>query len=331
MDEGPPPLSPGEVIKQVYRVKKKIGEGGFGAIYLMEDIRNKQKYAMKVESSREPVQVLKMEVLVLKEVRKRGGRHVCKTIDRGRNENINYVIMTLVGHSLQELKKACPQLKFSIGCALRVGLQCMEALEDLHGIGYLHRDVKPANFACGREEVNEQRIIYILDFGLSRKYMTAKNEIRTPRVAAGFRGTVRYAPLNCHNSRELSRKDDLETWFYQQVEITKGKLPWSNKHDKDDVGRSKVQTRKTGELLQDAPRQYFNILEYIDGLKYWDSPDYEFIYVHLRAALNERGIRESDPYDWERGGQHRQQTKRLKRSRSSTPGKSPSNPGKSRP
>lgn len=31
--------------------------------------------------------------------------------------------------------------KFSMGTALSVGIQCLEALEDLHSIGYLHRDV----------------------------------------------------------------------------------------------------------------------------------------------------------------------------------------------
>ncbi|MCP3661524.1 MAG: protein kinase, partial [Gammaproteobacteria bacterium] len=235
-----PTLNPGEVIKQVYRIQKKLGEGGFGAVYLVEHTRTKEKEAMKVEGAKEPNQVLRMEVVILNELLRRGGRHVCKIIDRGRNEDFNYVIMTLVGNSLQELRKACPGAKLSIGSALRAGLQCMEALEDLHGIGYIHRDVKPGNFACGREEVNQQRTLYILDFGLSRRWSQPDGEIRTPRSSVGFRGTVRYAPLNCHNSRELSRRDDLETWFYMLIEITKGRLPWSTLTDKDKVGRYKV-------------------------------------------------------------------------------------------
>jgi tau tubulin kinase len=89
----------------------------------------------------------------------------------------------------------------------------------LHGIGYLHRDVKPGNFAMGREDIGEVRKLYVLDFGMCREYISKRTgQIRTPRVAAGFRGTVRYASINCHLSRELSRKDDCETWLYQQVE-----------------------------------------------------------------------------------------------------------------
>lgn len=50
-----------------------------------------------------------------------------------------------------------PEQKFSMGTALSVGIQCLEALEDLHSIGYLHRDVKPANYTVGRKELNELR------------------------------------------------------------------------------------------------------------------------------------------------------------------------------
>jgi tau tubulin kinase len=57
-----------------------------------------------------------------------------------------------------------------MGTALAVGVQTLEALEDLHQIGYLHRDVKPGNYTIGREELNELRKIYILDFGMARKY-----------------------------------------------------------------------------------------------------------------------------------------------------------------
>lgn len=47
-----------------------------------------------------------MDVVVLTEIAKHGGRHFCKIYDKGRYATFNYVVMTLVGKSLQILKKA---------------------------------------------------------------------------------------------------------------------------------------------------------------------------------------------------------------------------------
>lgn len=43
----------------------------------------------------------------------------------------------------------------------------------------------------------------MLDFGLARQYTTATGEVRAPRAAAGFRGTVRYASINAHKNRGI--------------------------------------------------------------------------------------------------------------------------------
>ena len=58
-----------------------------------------------------------------------------------------------------------------MGTAISVNIQMLEALQDLHGIGYLHRDIKPLNFTIGHPEAREQRKVYILDFGLARKFL----------------------------------------------------------------------------------------------------------------------------------------------------------------
>lgn len=57
-----------------------------------------------------------------------------------------------------------------------------------------------SNFAMGRLPSTSKNV-YMLDFGLARQYLNAKGEIRSPRNAAGFRGTVRYAALTAHKNK----------------------------------------------------------------------------------------------------------------------------------
>lgn len=53
---------------------KKIGGGGFGEIYEGVDLVTKEQVALKVESAKQPKQVLKMEVAVLKKLQ---GKTLC--------------------------------------------------------------------------------------------------------------------------------------------------------------------------------------------------------------------------------------------------------------
>ncbi|VDM24200.1 unnamed protein product [Toxocara canis] len=262
-----------------WSIVKKLGEGGFGAVYL----------------------VLKMEVYVLRELKKKNAKHFCDIVDSGQFQNINYIVMTLVGSSLQDLRKMHSKGegdKLTLGCALSVGMKCVEAIKELHDVGYLHRDVKPANYAIDKLD---PRKIYLLDMGLCRKYIGRHGEIRKPRWAAGFRGTIRYAALSCHVSREQCRKDDLESWLYQQVELTAGSLPWKCfEPDKKQVALCKEKCRgaASSEMFKDCPEEYAIILRYIDSLIYYKRPDYDKITQLMRGALIRNKVAEY-PYDWE--------------------------------
>lgn len=55
-------------IYPLQQVLKKIGGGGFGEIYEGQDLITREQVALKVESARQPKQVLKMEVAVLKKL-----------------------------------------------------------------------------------------------------------------------------------------------------------------------------------------------------------------------------------------------------------------------
>jgi len=97
-----------------------------------------------------------MERSVLGSLAVRGGRHFCRIYALGHHERLNYVVMTYVGKSLQvhcsflALRLSLQDLRmerddghFSLSTVLSVGIQCLEAIEDLHGVGYLHRLLYP--------------------------------------------------------------------------------------------------------------------------------------------------------------------------------------------
>ena len=119
--------------------------------------------------------------------------------------------------NLAELRRAQIRGSFSLSITLRLGYQILKGIEAIHEVGFLHRDVKPSNFAVGRTP-STMRHIYMLDFGLARQYTNAQGEVRPPRGAAGFRGTVRYASMNAHKNKEMGKSQlrnisKLVFWF----------------------------------------------------------------------------------------------------------------------
>ena len=98
----------------------------------------------------------------------------------------------------------------------------------MHSKEFIHRDIKPANFLVGAGK--RQNNIFIIDFGLAKKFMQYKN-IKTGehiqyRDGKNLTGTARYASIATHYGFEQSRKDDLEQLAYTLIYFLKGSLPW---------------------------------------------------------------------------------------------------------
>ena len=106
----------------------------------------------------------------------------------------------------------------------------------MHSKLLIHRDIKPDNFLVGLGPMSHT--IYIIDFGLTKKYRDAKTGQHIPyRNNKNLTGTARYASINTHLGVEQSRRDDLEGIIYVLLYFIRGSLPWQglpakNKHDK---------------------------------------------------------------------------------------------------
>ncbi|XP_017277068.1 tau-tubulin kinase 2 isoform X2 [Kryptolebias marmoratus] len=289
-------LSVLSLVKERWKVVKKIGGGGFGEIYEALDLLTRVSVALKVESAQQPKQVLKMEVAVLKKLQ--GKDHVCRFVGCGRNDRFNYVVMELQGRNLADLRRSMPRGTFSISTTLRLGRQILEAIESIHSVGFLHRDIKPSNFAMGRFP-STCRTCYMLDFGLARQFTNSCQEVRPPRPVAGFRGTVRYASVNAHKNKEMGRHDDLWSLFYMLVEFLVGQLPWRKIKDKEHVGKLK-ETYDHRLMLKHLPAEFAVFLEHISSLDYYTKPDYQLLMSVFDNSMKTYNVVENDPYDWER-------------------------------
>ncbi|KAK0133429.1 Tau-tubulin kinase 1 [Merluccius polli] len=291
-------LPPNCMVKERWKVLKKIGGGGFGEIYEALDLLTRENVALKVESAQQPKQVLKMEVAVLKKLQ--GKNHVCKFIGCGRNDKFNYVVMQLQGRNLADLRRSQPRGTFTMSTTLRLGKQILESIEAIHSVGFLHRDIKPSNFAMGRLP-STYRKCFMLDFGLARQYTNTTGDVRPPRTVAGFRGTVRYASVNAHKNKEMGRHDDLWSLFYMLVEFAVGQLPWRKIKDKEQVGQIKERYDHRM-LLKHMPSEFNLFLEHVLALDYYTKPDYQLLMSVFENSMKERIITENEPFDWEKGG-----------------------------
>ena len=105
--------------------------------------------------------------------------------------------------------------------------QILQRIEFLHTNHFLHRDIKPDNFLMGLSSKKAAHIVYIIDFGLSKRYREPKTGEHIPyRDNKELTGTARYASVNTHLGVEQSRRDDCESIGYILLYFLKGSLPW---------------------------------------------------------------------------------------------------------
>lgn len=70
----------------------------------------------------------------------------------------------------------------------------------------MHRDIKPDNFVVGRGK--QQNKVFIIDFGLSKKYLLKDGTHIPYRDNKNLTGTARHASLSTHSGIEQGRRDD---------------------------------------------------------------------------------------------------------------------------
>ncbi|KAJ5069523.1 tau-tubulin kinase 1 [Anaeramoeba ignava] len=288
----------GTTLENRWKILNRIGYGTFGEIYKAKDNLKSQDVAIKFERSDQKRQSLKLEIAILKLLQP--SKYFTEFIYCGKNEDYTFLVMELLGQNLSQLLQKNPLKKFSLSTTIRIGLEMLNAIESLHKIGFVHRDIKPSNFVIRKNIRNKnETFLVLIDFGLARSYITHEGELRKPRKKIGFRGTARYASINSHDNTELSRRDDMWSFFYVMIEFLKGNLPWRKVKDQKQIGFLKKKYN-TMEIVKDLPNEFATIMEHIQSLKYEDEPDYNMIRNVLAGLFAKQEFNYEEKYDWEK-------------------------------
>jgi serine/threonine-protein kinase len=199
----PIPLTAGTVLRERYRVRERIGQGGMGNIYLADDLRLEgRRCAIKeVELDRNlPQRILGeardqflREATVLARL---DHPNLPKVSDFFTNENHDYLVMDFIpGKDLRTLMLEARHEGGFLAEAEVLGWasQICDALSYLHSQDppVVHRDLKPGNL-----KLTPEGLIKLVDFGLVK--LLAPEEV-TITVIQG-QGTALYTPLEQYGS-----------------------------------------------------------------------------------------------------------------------------------
>ena len=217
-----------------YRVLKKLGEGGMGAVYLAEHSLLGRKAAVKVlqpalSRNQDIVQRFFNEARAATAIADPG---IVQIFDFGYHaDGSAYIVMEfLEGEPLaariERLGRMAP------ADALRILRQVASSLSSAHARGIVHRDLKPDNIFL----VHDREVAYgerpkLLDFGIAK--LTGDTESKIKTNTAAIMGTPVYmSPEQCRGAGYVDHRSDLYSLGCVLFHMLVGRPPF----DGDGVG-----------------------------------------------------------------------------------------------
>ena len=293
----------GQTIFNKYKLIRKLGQGSFGSIYQAQSKCSNKYYAVKLEEMRQNQFVLEEESIFISYLN-------CPRIPKlktfGYSGSLIILVMELLGDSLDKIFDKLPSRKMSIRCVCNIAYQLLMIFEIIHNCNIIHRDIKPANVAIGFE--GKSKFIYLLDFGLSKKYRSSKTKKHFPFVQGNkLIGNARYSSINALDGGTQSRRDDLESLGYLLLYLLLGRLPWQGhiSHSKEDKYYKIREIKKNTtpeELCQGLPPQIQEYVEYTRNLEYETDPDYNYLKNLFLTILKHYNWEFDYYYDWDQVG-----------------------------
>jgi len=219
-----------------YEIRRELGAGGMGTVYLAHDERMKREVALKIlsrhQSSEKAGRRFEQEAWL-------AGRldhpNIVKVYERGQWEDLSYYAMELVdGGSLADViesmkrtgRDAARGLEFGssqyVHWALRTVIDAARALDAAHRQGIVHRDIKPVNLLLSRSLGS----VKLADFGIAMDL-----EATRMTTAGTVLGTVLYmAPEQIRgDTQKIDPRTDVYALGVTLFELITLQMPYAGR------------------------------------------------------------------------------------------------------
>ncbi|MBC7475125.1 MAG: protein kinase, partial [Candidatus Sericytochromatia bacterium] len=200
-----------QVLANRYKIIKKLGEGGMGTVYQVEDTSNSNIVAFKILSkqiadSPETLLQFKQEFRVMNQLKH---PNTVNVFDYGlMPDKSPYLTMEVVpGNELADVKN----IDYKEIC--RILTQLCQALSFIHSRLLVHCDIKPQNI-----RIKDDGSVKVMDFGLMNQLGLRSNGQIT--------GTVDYLPPEIPTGGIINASSDLYSVGVMAYEMVTGKLPF---------------------------------------------------------------------------------------------------------
>nr|XP_045622823.1 casein kinase I homolog 2-like [Procambarus clarkii] len=267
--------SNGDVVGGRYMVLEKLGKGGFSNAYSVFDMRRNSTLALKVE--KEGRHALEAEFGILKHLEALGVDGVPAAYEFFSFRNNSAMTMDMKGPNLKAVAVSEGGV-LSVATISLLLVQILGILRQVHDAGYVHRDIKPHNIVCDPDNsINGCFKVYLIDFGLTTRYVNKSGEHLPRGEKACQKGTRGYMSISCHRQGQPSRRDDMESLAYTAAKLLLGGLPWSRMRLKMMSHRriAKIKERiRPEDIFAGMPEAFPRFLRYARSLRYDQEPDY---------------------------------------------------------
>ena len=184
--EGPADNLVGTIVADRYHILERIGVGGMGEVFLAEHVRMKRKSALKIMRealTSDPIAVSRFH-REAENASQISHPNVAAVYDFGETSSgLVYIAMEYIpGEPLSDV--LAEEGAINPARVADIIAQASDALSAAHGLGILHRDLKPDNIMLGSTRWGTD-LVKLVDFGISRAMASATQQFTSTGIIVG--------------------------------------------------------------------------------------------------------------------------------------------------